>query len=235
MTPATQQLIDAAFEMMAATKKEYPKEGTPEFFALTDVAHRLECAGIAYKRELVAAKESVPPEARAVEAAEKLHPEFSRSWIEQLESGDNNGASPARMEEYREMFRKAQAERDRIAAIIQRTCFPPSEGEEWAKKVDEVFAHILESLGRYHKGTMYMEDVACAVRLAVAELKAIAPARPTAAREDTAFLAGMEEAARIANSCTRGSGCYGDAFTAACDIRRAIAARSANNRKENSQ
>lgn len=55
MTPEAQQVIDAAFEMMAATKKAYPQEGTPEFFALTNIAHRLECACLAYKRSLVAA------------------------------------------------------------------------------------------------------------------------------------------------------------------------------------
>jgi hypothetical protein len=54
MNTATTQLIDAAFEMVAATKKAYPVEGTPEFFALTDTAHRLECACIAYKQSLAA-------------------------------------------------------------------------------------------------------------------------------------------------------------------------------------
>jgi len=52
MNTATKELIDAAFEMVTATKKPYPKEGTPEFFALTDVAHRLECACIAYKASI---------------------------------------------------------------------------------------------------------------------------------------------------------------------------------------
>lgn len=75
MNNAIAKLIDAAFEMVAATKKPYPKEGTPEFFALTDVAHRLECACIAYKKTFTTAPaplDAVPMEASAVKGETPL-------------------------------------------------------------------------------------------------------------------------------------------------------------------
>lgn len=133
MNDATTRLIDAAFEMAAATKKEYPKESTPEFFALTDVAHRLECACIAYKSALASPTPIVAP---TQEAGQEGEAEQMIAWI-----GDPN-ASEDRLDEIEKFWGEGTRFREAVAQAMMHNGAPiksaspatPSAAGEWAER-----------------------------------------------------------------------------------------------------